>query len=96
MPLMDIVRWRKIALWLASNHRPGKLDMAGTLCGLGLWGSWWTRVGPMTFRRAGSRPGSGHGVVISEGLSYFSFENFEKRCHQIRREVATPGKSAEI
>jgi asparagine synthase (glutamine-hydrolysing) len=31
VPLVDIVLLRKIAPLLASNHRPGKLDMAGTL-----------------------------------------------------------------
>ncbi len=34
--------------------------------------------------------------VIPAGLDYFSFENFEQRCHQILRQIATPGKSAEI
>jgi asparagine synthase (glutamine-hydrolysing) len=31
VPLVDIVLLRKIAPLIASNHRPGKLDMAGTL-----------------------------------------------------------------
>ena len=34
--------------------------------------------------------------VIPAGLDYFSFENYEQRCHQILRQIATPGKSAGI
>jgi phosphatidyl-myo-inositol dimannoside synthase len=30
--------------------------------------------------------------VIPEGLDYFSFENFEKRCHEILRQVITSGE----
>jgi asparagine synthase (glutamine-hydrolysing) len=31
VPLVDIVLLRQVAPLIASNHRPGKLDMAGTL-----------------------------------------------------------------
>jgi phosphatidyl-myo-inositol dimannoside synthase len=34
--------------------------------------------------------------VISEGLEYFSFENFEKRCHEILRQVIRTGGPAEV
>jgi phosphatidylinositol alpha-1,6-mannosyltransferase len=32
--------------------------------------------------------------VIPAGLDYFSFENFEQRCHQILGQIASPEKSA--
>ena len=34
--------------------------------------------------------------VIPEGLNYFSFENFTKRCHRILRQVSNPGESSEV
>jgi hypothetical protein len=34
--------------------------------------------------------------VIPAGLDYFSFENFEQRCHQILQQIAIPGKSTGI
>ena len=34
--------------------------------------------------------------VIPEGLNYFSFENFTKRCRRILRQVLNPGESSEV
>ena len=34
--------------------------------------------------------------VIPEGLNYFSFENFTKRCHRLLRQGSNPGEASEV